>query len=128
MKNSKNQNHRIRIGFTRMIALLLAIPLCILVSGCVGKAPVKVERTCTQYSSVPLAIRCKVKVTPIVDSVVIKNVSGNRGQCRAEPFQKLPFNGTFGNTVTVVFACPNNSEVLEVEVRTDRGDWDFSFE
>ncbi len=113
----------------RGMLFALFIPICLLASGCVGKQSVQVERNCKvpPYLTNPI---CDYKITPVVDRVEIKKVIGNRGGCEATSLSgSLPLTRAFGKPVKVSFyGCSGPSDVIEVTVVTDSGEWAFSFE
>lgn len=106
--------------------------LCAFVSGCGQEAPIKIERSCNHPHG------CKmIHITSLVDSIVIKDVRGNRGQCtqfsemnpRLSRYNNFPFKLGFGNTREVRLMCPgNDDDVIEVAIATDQGAWEFTFE
>jgi hypothetical protein len=73
-----------------------------------------------------------VKIVAKVDNVTIQQVILNRGNCSGEVIwtapsgepHSLPKSLKFGETVTLPVKC----EVIEAEVKTDKGNWTFKFE
>jgi len=76
------------------------------------------------------ALYSKVYITSRSDSVVIKKIHVNRGNCQdAEAMPWKPIRLGFGNTVDRLFvgkgfmsAC----RILEIAVETDQGTWSFN--
>ncbi|MFS9421691.1 hypothetical protein [Citrobacter sp. C411] len=76
------------------------------------------------------ALYSKVNITSRSDSVVIKKIIVNRGNCQdAESMPWKPVRLGFGNSVDRLFvgkgfmsAC----RILEIAVHTDQGSWSFN--
>lgn len=68
-----------------------------------------------------------VDVVAITDGVEVKNVTGNRGNCRmtAHRQSEFPQKLKFGQKAVAGFLATCN--LVEVEVITDKGDWSFTF-
>lgn len=68
-----------------------------------------------------------VDITAIVDSVTIKNVVGNKGNCRmyVDDQQSFPKVLKYGQKVIATFASSCN--LIRVDVVTNKGTWIFEF-
>jgi hypothetical protein len=113
-----------------VISLLFVIPL---VACAKAEAPVSVSKISQTLTSnmngdrlVP--IPAMVEVTAKKD-VTVQEVIVNRGNCPPYAFSfmfgKFPRSLKFGETLKVPATC---DEILEAEVKTDKGDWTFTFE
>jgi len=115
----------------RIVVGILALMLIIGLSGCTEEqSPVKVSAKILVAQNmfggtarVPI-----VEVTSIVDSVVIKNVIANNGNCPMTSVRQKEFPQTvkYGQKATAGYITKCN--LLKVKVVTDQGDWEFEFD
>lgn len=96
-------------------AVLIAAAL----AGCGSEPPVSVELGHNQFG------QPDVKITSIIDEVTVKDITLNRGNCKAETRSPLPKTIKFGQSFNAVSACQN---LIEISLSTSKGDFDFSFE
>lgn len=74
----------------------------------------------------------QVKVSAIVDEVIVNDVIVNRGNCKIENKNFItgkaiiPKSLKFGESVSVSFSGP--CEASQVEVVTDKGDWTETYQ
>ena len=68
-----------------------------------------------------------VDITAIVDSVTIKDVVGNKGNCRmhAQSQKSFPKVLKYGQKITAGFVAGCN--MIRVDIVTDKGTWIFEF-
>ncbi|EMU8998079.1 hypothetical protein AB7280_04675 [Providencia rettgeri] len=73
----------------------------------------------------------KIYITSNVDSVVIKKILVNRGNCKDAEYRPWkPIRLNFGNTYTRLFTGKSPGvpcNVIEVAVDTNQGVWTFDF-
>lgn len=71
----------------------------------------------------------KVYITALVDSIVVKKITVNRGNCKdAEAIPWRPVRISFGNTYDRIFTGQTilaGCNILEIAVDTDQGTWNF---
>lgn len=96
--------------------------LCSLSAAAAGTPPVSVS----SGPAVIMGMRfTKVYITARTNSVVIKKIRVNRGNCRdaesGNPWR--PVRLSFGNTLDRIYASCN---ILEIGVETDQGEWTFN--
>lgn len=122
---------------SKFVSFALAVCVGIGFVGCgSGKSPIEVETYIEdvgfgQYLSQTFYVR----VTAVVDSVTIKRVVVNRGNCGdSEVERTLSFGEAYKERIggrIVNMAIPPNgcsiNSVKEVQVFTDKGDWTFNF-
>ncbi|UVO06915.1 hypothetical protein LW347_13420 [Pectobacterium polonicum] len=71
----------------------------------------------------------KVYITALVNSIVVKNITVNRGNCKdaeARPWKPVRIN--FGNTYDRIFtgrSVLSGCNILEIVVDTDQGAWEL---
>ncbi|MCI7022916.1 MAG: hypothetical protein SPI08_07405 [Campylobacter sp.] len=66
-----------------------------------------------------------VKIVATTDSITIKNIKGNKGNCVVHWVQ-LPAKLSYGKSIETSFtsaSCPN---LLEIEIDTDKGSYKFN--
>lgn len=99
--------------------ILAAVSLPLLV-GCNTETPVSVELGQNQFWGTP-----QLTITSVTDEVTVNAVDVNRGNCKSNPHQKMPYTLSFGTSFKIdTPACQN---VLEVNISTSDGDFSFSF-
>ena len=96
-------------------------------SGAMSEPPVTVEAKFLEnmFYGNPIPV---VEVTAITDSVEVRDVIANRGNCPMMEHRKagFPHQLKFGQKATAGFTASCN--LVEVEVVTDQGNWSFTFQ
>lgn len=108
-------------------ALLLIFSIAI-ISGCGGKeAPVEITKykEINQIFKIPVE---RLEVVAMADSVEIRDVVVNRGNCKITErvANSFPANLTYGGKINV-FVMADCPGVREVDITTNAGSWSFSF-
>jgi uncharacterized lipoprotein YehR (DUF1307 family) len=67
----------------------------------------------------------KVKVSSIVDDVIVESVILNRGNCDKQHSQKLPINLKFGESFLVF--TTTRCELAQIDVVTNKGSWTINY-
>ena len=115
----------------RLVLGVLAILLILSFSGCSdGESPVKVSAkyyVTDGYGAGTQKIPI-VEIIANVDSIVIKNVIANNGNCRMTALRQKEFPQTlkFGQKATAGYLAGCN--MLKAKVITNQGDWEFTFD
>ncbi len=111
----------------KYIAILI---FSFLISGCNDNPAVKVET----YNKVNQLFGVKyieVKVSSIVDEVVVEDIVVNRGNCKIQNINVMnrkpiiPKQLKFGESVSVSFSGP--CEASQVDVETDQGSYTVNY-
>jgi len=115
----------------RIVLGLLALLLVMGLSGCDdGGSPVKVSPKILVgrnifggTARVPI-----VEITSVVDTVKIKNVIGNNGNCLMTSIRQREYPKVikYGEKTIAGFTAKCN--LLKIKVITDHGDWEFKFD
>lgn len=118
MKNKFQTTLNTTVQATIAVSLLVALTAC-------GsrQAPVSIEKSMTPSpwgAAIPL-----VTITSKVNNVKLTDLKINRGNCIWGASQKrLPVDMVFGQTLSyVALGC----QIEEVEIKTDQGDYTFTF-
>lgn len=113
-----------------MIFAILATILMLNTSGCDLKAetsPIEIEITIrtTNILGFPQEMPI-VSVISVVNSVIVKNVIANNGNCRmtAHRQRQFPIKLKYGSRAIAGYTTDCN--LLKVEVITDQGNWIFT--
>ncbi|WP_428023937.1 hypothetical protein [Arcobacter sp.] len=115
----------------KIILNLFVLILLVNFIGCSSepeKPPVRVEvkkltgNSFIGYVSVPI-----VEVTAVVDTVTIKDVIANNGNCRmsAHRQREFPKKLNYGQKATAGYSASCN--LIKVEVVTDKGNWTVEY-
>lgn len=127
--------------FSKIMGFVVAVCVGILFSACDGEPPVEIEKGVN--SNMFLRNYTYIEIRAISDSVTIKDILLNRGNCK---FRIVGLGGVidgtykeiegkeiahastiaFGESVRKVVACPVDS-LKEVKIVTDKGTWTFNF-
>ena len=67
-----------------------------------------------------------IRVQANTDQVSIQNIIVNRGECPVSKWVQGNPNLRFGQEVKVILSC-DSSQVLQVDVMTDQGEYSFGF-
>lgn len=123
--------------FSKFMGFAVAVCVGIGLVGCgSGKSPIEVETNIEDFGfGKYLSQTFYVRVTAVADSVTIKRVVVNRGNCRdSEVGETLSFGESYkiriGGQIANSTLPPNGCsirDVKEVQVFTDKGDWTFKF-
>ena len=114
----------------RLVLGILALSLIFGLSGCSDEeSPIKVNAInyVTNMMGYPQKIPV-VKITSLVDSVNIKDVIANNGNCRMTAIRQKEFPQAvkYGKVATAGYTA--NCNLLKVKVITNQGDWEFTFD
>ncbi|AIA71670.1 hypothetical protein WCU81_00855 [Pectobacterium atrosepticum] len=109
----------------------LCLGLCSL-SVFAEKAPVRVQTRIASGNWYAGPYYPRISVTALTDSVVVKDIAVNRGNCQhlSEASWK-PVRLRFGSSFETTFKSKNwgaACNVLEIIVETDQGIWEFQVE
>lgn len=113
----------------KKIAVVFA--LFVVLAGCGESKPAVEIETFNKVNPLFNVKYVQVKIKSIVDEVVIKDVTVNRGNCKIENRNVLsgkpifPAKLKFGESVSVSFTAP--CEATEVSVDTSDGGWTVSY-
>ena len=123
--------------FSKFVGFVVAVCVAFGFVGCGGNAPVEVD---THIENLRFGKYLNqtffVRVTAVADSVNLKRVVVNRGNCGdSEVEQTLSFGKAYkvrigGQIVNSPIPSSNGcsiDSVKEVQVFTDKGDWTFNF-
>ncbi|HEC1605875.1 hypothetical protein [Pseudomonas aeruginosa] len=102
----------------KLLALML---LTAAIAGCGSEPPITVELGRNPYWGGP-----QIHITSKQDSVTINEVQINRGNCKANVQEHLPYTLPFGRVLKA--DAPSCQKVVEVSISTSEGDYDFSFD
>lgn len=91
------------------------------ISGCDSEPPITVELGQNPYWGTP-----QLYLTAKQDTVTIKDVKINRGNCKANVHEALPHKVPFGGVLKA--DAPSCQKVVEVSISTSEGDYDFHFD
>lgn len=104
----------------------------LLFSGCGSKeekSPVKVEAKILVGNIMGMNARVpQVHIISVVDSITIKDVVANNGNCRMTAMHKQNYPKTikYGEIAQAVYT--NGCNLLKIEIITDKGNWTQEFE
>ncbi|MBB1606105.1 MULTISPECIES: hypothetical protein [unclassified Pseudomonas] len=95
--------------------------MAVAISGCNSEPPVSVELGRNPYWGGP-----QLHITAKQDTVTINDIKINRGNCKANIHEHLPYKIPFGEVLKA--DAPSCQKVVEVSISTSEGDYDFSFD
>ena len=138
MLSIKNNEYGSRKGIssTNIAVILFSICLLLFTSGCEEEsAPIEIRTGIDVYNSMEMTMLDAVGLTDftgltyeyveivsLVDKVTILNYTINRGNCNSK--MSKPETLKFGNTFRIVNP---GCRVREMQVKTNKGTWTFSF-
>ncbi|MBD9574807.1 hypothetical protein IB260_05740 [Pseudomonas sp. PDM23] len=102
----------------KFLALVLLVAA---VAGCSSEPPIIVELGRNSIWGGP-----QIQITAKQDSVTINQVLINRGNCRVNVQERLPYKLPFGSVLKA--DTPSCQHVVEVSISTSDGDFDFTFD
>ncbi|HCF5959407.1 hypothetical protein R4K19_24175 [Pseudomonas aeruginosa] len=94
--------------------------MAVSISGCGSEPPITVELGKNPYWGTP-----QIQITAKKDAVTINSVTINRGNCKANAYEVLPYKVPFGEVLKVDSRyC---QKIIEASISTSEGDYDVSF-
>ncbi|MBZ7953841.1 hypothetical protein H2278_03150 [Campylobacter sp. W0018] len=110
---------------------LVMLVLVLFILGCgSGEPPIQIE-TFEQYNPLFHSKSKFLKITSLVDSVKITDIVPNRGKCKVRGILdqgKVKINKVLKyGQVWDYIPITGCGKLLEVQVKTDKGEWNFKF-